>query len=170
MQRPLPLTFATFVEVPENRSALAAVERLVEAPRESANPLFLHGPAGSGKTHLVTALVERFLRRGTRKVVTHLQAGEWNALAERDAADEALDAASPMERSSAWRRWPASAANRWTPPLWLSTSPSRRSRRSSTLPATSGGFSISTCGIYVQSAAAGTSSGPARLGCISHAG
>jgi chromosomal replication initiator protein len=55
------LTFAGWVSLPENCAAQAAVEavseRLGGRHRPGANPLFLHGPAGSGKTHLVSALL-----------------------------------------------------------------------------------------------------------------
>jgi chromosomal replication initiator protein len=63
-----PLTLARFVTTPENRAAVRGVQDMVEslATRRASrrhNPLFLHGPAGSGKTHLVTALVEEATRR-----------------------------------------------------------------------------------------------------------
>jgi len=89
---------ATLVAVPENRSALAAIERLAESERgrraEIPNPLFLHGSAGTGKTHLVSALAERFIRRSRTKVVTLLPPNEWNALVERgrDAGEDSFHA------------------------------------------------------------------------------
>jgi chromosomal replication initiator protein len=54
-------TLARWVSTPENHSALVAVRRVVDCvcsrrPRREHNPLFLHGPAGTGKTHLVSAL------------------------------------------------------------------------------------------------------------------
>jgi chromosomal replication initiator protein len=65
MQR-AALTFARFVAGPENRHALLAVKETVaclSAQRPIPNsPLFLHGPAGSGKTHLVRALVDEVSR------------------------------------------------------------------------------------------------------------
>lgn len=91
MQRPLALTFATFVAVPEVRSALAAAEQLAADPRGGPHPLFLHGPAGSGKSHLLSALVERLLSRGPRQAVTHLSVSDWNSLAQRD--HDALESA-----------------------------------------------------------------------------
>jgi chromosomal replication initiator protein len=49
-----------FVPLPENRSARQAVDRLAEAARRGADfpLLFLHGPPGSGKSHLAATLVE----------------------------------------------------------------------------------------------------------------
>jgi chromosomal replication initiator protein len=56
-------TFATWVELAEGRSARAAVGRVARCvcrgrALRGANPLFLHGPSGTGKTHLIAALVE----------------------------------------------------------------------------------------------------------------
>src|SRR6266542_2586168 len=55
-------TFTHWIEMPENRPAVLAIQRVaacVCSKRRSReiNPLFLHGPAGTGKTHLVSALV-----------------------------------------------------------------------------------------------------------------
>jgi chromosomal replication initiator protein len=54
-------TLARWVSTPENRSALVAIQRVVDCvcsrrSRRESSPLFLHGPAGTGKTHLVSAL------------------------------------------------------------------------------------------------------------------
>src|SRR5947209_1241380 len=85
MQRPLPLTFARFVAVPENRSALVAVQRVAaclgSGSRRATPPLYLHGPAGTGKTHLVSALVEEVTRRRPDLVVSVFPAGDLNLLA-----------------------------------------------------------------------------------------
>jgi chromosomal replication initiator protein len=74
-------TFARWVSTPENRSALAAVERLADALcagrlRHEPNPLFLHGPAGTGKTHLASALVGRVTQCCPGLTCTHLTAAE----------------------------------------------------------------------------------------------
>jgi len=74
-------TFAGWVPLPENRSATAAVRAVAECvssggPRRTVNPLFLHGPAGAGKTHLVSALVGEVTRRRPELTVTVLPAGD----------------------------------------------------------------------------------------------
>jgi chromosomal replication initiator protein len=58
------LVLARLVSVPENRSGRLAVERVAACIRSgsalrSTNPLYLHGPAGTGKTLLVSALAEQ---------------------------------------------------------------------------------------------------------------
>jgi chromosomal replication initiator protein len=46
---------------PGNRLALAACRRVVEAPGLEHNPLYLHGPAGCGKSHLLQAVADEFI-------------------------------------------------------------------------------------------------------------
>ncbi|WP_439643773.1 DnaA/Hda family protein [Gemmatimonas sp.] len=41
---------------PENQLAVRAIDAVIENPGAGYNPLFLHGPAGSGKTHLAHAI------------------------------------------------------------------------------------------------------------------
>jgi chromosomal replication initiator protein len=45
-----------FAEGPCNRVALAAARHVVEAPGQGPNPLVLHGPVGSGKSHLLEGI------------------------------------------------------------------------------------------------------------------
>ena len=81
-------TWALWVALPENRSALAAVQSVADCvcgrqPRRAVNPLFLHGPAGVGKTHLVAGLAARVAERRPGLSVVILTAGDFD----RDPAD-----------------------------------------------------------------------------------
>jgi chromosomal replication initiator protein len=61
-------TLSRWVATPENRSALLAVQCLADCLGAGRNcnglsPLFLHGPSGTGKSHLAAALVSEVTRR-----------------------------------------------------------------------------------------------------------
>ncbi len=79
------LTFARLVPVAENRSALAAIQQLtatagadgMHTAARCPDLLFLHGPPGTGKTHLVSALVDEVCRRSRGLSVATLAAGDW---------------------------------------------------------------------------------------------
>jgi chromosomal replication initiator protein len=76
-------TLSGWLTFPENRAARAAVERVAEGVTGNggeACPLFLHGPTGAGKTHLVSALVAGVTGRAPAVQVCVLQAGELAAL------------------------------------------------------------------------------------------
>jgi chromosomal replication initiator protein len=66
-------TFHGWISTPETRSALQAVRRVAVRPG-TVNPLFLHGEAGSGKTHLVSALAVEYNTRRPKSVVVHTNA------------------------------------------------------------------------------------------------
>ncbi len=68
-------TFERFVIGPGNRLAHAAALAVAELPGEAYNPLFLHGPPGLGKTHLLGAIVE-YLERNHPELEIHYTTAE----------------------------------------------------------------------------------------------
>jgi chromosomal replication initiator protein len=72
---------APWIVLPENRAARQAVERVRDCVcgqglRRAINPLLLHGPPGTGKTHLLDDLVEDVTRRQPGLLVARLPAAE----------------------------------------------------------------------------------------------
>jgi len=55
------LTFEELVVAAHNNLAYAACLKVVENPGKQYNPLFLYGPAGIGKTHLMQAVAHKFI-------------------------------------------------------------------------------------------------------------
>src|SRR5437868_2631126 len=72
-------TRGPWILLPENRAARQAVERVRDCvcgrgPRRLINPLLLHGPPGTGKSHLVNDLVVEVTRRLPQGLVVGLEA------------------------------------------------------------------------------------------------
>lgn len=73
-------SFQNWVSLPENQSAHSAMARVVEGvchrrAQPSVNPLFLHGPSGTGKSHLAEGLVQQATLRCPDLIATTIAAG-----------------------------------------------------------------------------------------------
>ena len=66
-----------FVVGPCNRVAYASAVSVVEEPGEGANPLVIHGPVGTGKTHLLEGIFAGLKRRGSDARPCHVTAEEF---------------------------------------------------------------------------------------------
>ena len=60
---------------PGNRLAHAAALAVAESPGQAYNPLFLHGPPGLGKTHLLGAIAN-YLHAHSPDLVVHYTTAE----------------------------------------------------------------------------------------------
>jgi chromosomal replication initiator protein len=67
-------TFERFVIGPGNQLAHAAALAVAEAPGEAYNPLFLHGPPGLGKTHLLGSIANYLNRHSPQLTVNYTTA------------------------------------------------------------------------------------------------
>ena len=67
-------TFDTFIEGESNRFARAVCMQVAAKPYDVHNPLFLYGPSGVGKTHLMYAVVNELRRQrpDTRVIYTSM--------------------------------------------------------------------------------------------------
>ncbi|MFM7148950.1 MAG: helix-turn-helix domain-containing protein [Gemmataceae bacterium] len=67
-----------WIDLPENRAAMLAVRRAhpLRGKDVPGNPLFLHGPAGSGKSRLLGDLMREQSRPGSSTIVAWFPAGD----------------------------------------------------------------------------------------------
>jgi chromosomal replication initiation ATPase DnaA len=70
------LTFAALVTGTGNQLAVAAARAVAESPSPPFNPLYLHGKAGTGKSHLLHAIGNLALEVDPRAVVRLVRWGE----------------------------------------------------------------------------------------------
>lgn len=70
------MTAGSFVAGPCNRLAYTAMQMVTQAPG-TASPLFLCGPSGTGKTHMLKAIASQFRRRHRMKRVIQLSAEQF---------------------------------------------------------------------------------------------
>lgn len=69
-----------FLVLPENRFAYTAIAELAEKPpRRSVRPIFIYGPAGVGKSHLVAIAVQNYLVAHPQAIVLHTTADRFAA-------------------------------------------------------------------------------------------
>lgn len=67
---PTASPFASFRVTPGNQLAYAAVTSLLSRERSELHPLVLHGPEGSGKSHLLSALASTLRGKGRRDLLS----------------------------------------------------------------------------------------------------
>ena len=70
-------TFDNFVVGPSNRFAHSACIAVTNTPGQVYNPLFLYGPPGVGKTHLLYAIANGIRRLNPDANVVYVRANEF---------------------------------------------------------------------------------------------
>ena len=61
-------TFQTFFNDPGNEFAIATCRNAAQAPGVSHNPIYISGPAGTGKTHLIRATAGLLEKTSVKKL------------------------------------------------------------------------------------------------------
>ena len=73
-------TFEAFVVGENTRFAYNSCREVAAHPGEVKNPLFIHGPSGLGKTHLLQAIAHEVLSRDPGKMVVYLTSEQFGNL------------------------------------------------------------------------------------------
>jgi len=66
-------TFDSFIVGSSNKYAHAACVAVASSPAKDYNPLFIYGPSGLGKTHLMSAVVNEITRRNPETKVVYIK-------------------------------------------------------------------------------------------------
>ncbi len=70
-------TFDNFVVGNSNRFAAAACVACADNPGRSYNPLFIYGPSGLGKTHLLYAISNQILKNNPKAIIIYVKSEEF---------------------------------------------------------------------------------------------
>lgn len=73
-------SFDTFVVGGNTRFAYNSCREVAAHPGESKNPLFIHGPSGLGKTHLLQSIAREVVENDPHKVVAYLTSEQFGNL------------------------------------------------------------------------------------------
>jgi chromosomal replication initiator protein len=71
------LTFDNFVVGQSNRLAVGGAKAIATAPGTRYNPLFIYGPSGLGKTHLLHAIANELLERDPYHSIMYVTAAQF---------------------------------------------------------------------------------------------
>ena len=70
-------TFDNFIVGASNKFAHAACVAVASNPADNYNPLFIYGPSGLGKTHLMSAIVNEIKRKNPKAKVVYIKGEEF---------------------------------------------------------------------------------------------
>lgn len=98
LRTPLAQTLENYAVCPENRLARRAVQSVLQRPGRFYNPLYLFGPAGSGKTHLVQGMLKAVLGRSPRLRAACLSARQFSAFVAPRAGQQPMESQSTSLR------------------------------------------------------------------------
>ncbi len=73
-------SFQTFVVGENTQFAFTCCKEVAAHPGESKNPLFIHGPSGLGKTHLLQAIAREVVERDPRKKAVYMPSEQFGNL------------------------------------------------------------------------------------------